>query len=492
LGSVSSDELTIAAGTGITLTTSNTAPKTLTITNSSRGGFSIGLSGGTTGLSVTNSPLTANGTMTLGGVLAVSAGGTGTATPALVAGSNISITGTWPNQTIAFNGGGFVTAVNNPVAGQLAQWTSATSIQGLAVLDTAHGGTGTNNPNLIPGTGITITGTWPNQTINSTATGGSTYSNANVTAYLPTHTANVGGNYFLGNNAILTGTIKASGNPSYIRSQFATYSDLSNVSPSTWGGMFAVSTANNHSYFSNGTSWIELANKSELYSNANAAAYLPVNTANVGGYWMNANTVTVQSGIKWAPNGAPWTLPGVTSVISSTLKEPFTDSTVSDTNHINWIAIPNLSVTVTPKSINNKFHIHFDVSLAASYSSSFPSLKITRTIGGVTTDIGVGTSVASKPSVTVGPIYNYDDGTATNVYDSIQSPVSGSFMDSPATTSPVTYAVKAMFALGSVLVLNAAATAPTDYQWDPDGTTVGFPYLGTRSISTITVMEVVP
>jgi len=40
------------------------------------------------------------------GVLAVAWGGTGTATPGLVAGSNITVTGTWPNQTIASTGGG--------------------------------------------------------------------------------------------------------------------------------------------------------------------------------------------------------------------------------------------------------------------------------------------------------------------------------------------------------------------------------------------------
>src|SRR5215471_12631384 len=39
-------------------------------------------------------------------VLTVANGGTGTATPSLVAGANVTITGTWPNQTIAATGGG--------------------------------------------------------------------------------------------------------------------------------------------------------------------------------------------------------------------------------------------------------------------------------------------------------------------------------------------------------------------------------------------------
>ena len=41
---------------------------------------SIGLSGGSTGLTVANSPLTSNGTMTIGGTLAVASGGTGAIT----------------------------------------------------------------------------------------------------------------------------------------------------------------------------------------------------------------------------------------------------------------------------------------------------------------------------------------------------------------------------------------------------------------------------
>jgi hypothetical protein len=49
---------------------------------------------GTWGISVTGNA--ANVT----GVVAVANGGTGTATPSLVAGTNVTITGTWPNQTV--------------------------------------------------------------------------------------------------------------------------------------------------------------------------------------------------------------------------------------------------------------------------------------------------------------------------------------------------------------------------------------------------------
>ena len=91
-----------------------------------------GLSGSTTVIAIgsavagATSNITANGTWTYAntitgsisgtaanvtGVVAVANGGTGTSTPGLVAGTNISISGSWPNQTIASSGGGQIEEV---------------------------------------------------------------------------------------------------------------------------------------------------------------------------------------------------------------------------------------------------------------------------------------------------------------------------------------------------------------------------------------------
>lgn len=100
-------------------------------------------------------------------------------------------------------GGGNVINVGTPTNGQLAQWTDATHIQGFTLgtnvatalgqviggttglviggansnltsltglttpLSVAQGGTGTATPGLVAGTNVTITGSWPNQTVNS-------------------------------------------------------------------------------------------------------------------------------------------------------------------------------------------------------------------------------------------------------------------------------------------------------------------------------------
>ena len=116
------------------------------------------------------------------GLLDVANGGTGTATPAIVAGTNVTVTGTWPNQTVnASSGSGTVTSVAASVPTFLSiagspittSGTLAITYSGTA-LPIANGGTGTANPSLVAGTNITISGTWPNQTINSSGGGSGT------------------------------------------------------------------------------------------------------------------------------------------------------------------------------------------------------------------------------------------------------------------------------------------------------------------------------
>jgi hypothetical protein len=183
-------------------------------------------------------------TLALGTALPVTSGGTGTTTPNLVAGTNVTLSGTWPNQTINAIGGGsgsvtagaaltlgttgpdlsstvatgtttpvmtlnvptasasnrgalsatdwstfnnkqaagsYVTvggALGTPSSGTLTNCTFPTLNQnttgtaaGLStILAVASGGTGTATPALVAGTNITITGTWPNQTV-ATSTG---------------------------------------------------------------------------------------------------------------------------------------------------------------------------------------------------------------------------------------------------------------------------------------------------------------------------------
>ena len=119
---------------------------------------SVGLSGGTTGLTTTGSPITTTGTITLGGTLAVASGGTGTATPSLVAGTNItSITGTWPNQTINASGITSGTAVTS-TSGTSIDFTSIpSSAKRITILFQSVSTNGTSTVGVRLGTGATPT-----------------------------------------------------------------------------------------------------------------------------------------------------------------------------------------------------------------------------------------------------------------------------------------------------------------------------------------------
>lgn len=61
------------------------------------------------------------------GALPVASGGTGTTTPGIVAGSNMSVTGTWPNQTVGFAGGA-VSVASLAATGQVSGSTLVSSV----------------------------------------------------------------------------------------------------------------------------------------------------------------------------------------------------------------------------------------------------------------------------------------------------------------------------------------------------------------------------
>jgi hypothetical protein len=205
-------------------------------------GGALGTPSSGTATNLTGLPLTTGVT----GLLPVANGGTGTATPALVAGTNVSITGTWPNQTINSSGGGgggmvypgagiplstgiaWGTSYNTTGTGDVVLSTSPTLVTPLlgtptsatltnatglplttgvtgtlpianggtgttsttfadlttnvtGLLPVANGGTGTATPALVAGTNVTITGSWPNQTVNSTAGGSGTVTSVDAT-----------------------------------------------------------------------------------------------------------------------------------------------------------------------------------------------------------------------------------------------------------------------------------------------------------------------
>jgi len=99
---------------------------------------------------------------------------------------------------VAWNGSDFVKIVSNPVV-------LTTDVSG--ILPVANGGTATATPSLVAGANVTITGTWPNQTV-AAAAQSSTFSEL-ITV---TGTASTAGGIALGedsDNGVNTATVKA-------------------------------------------------------------------------------------------------------------------------------------------------------------------------------------------------------------------------------------------------------------------------------------------
>jgi hypothetical protein len=199
----------LVAGSNVTIT--GTWPNQ-TIAASGGGGSgtvtSVAVSGGTTGLTTSGGPITTSGTITLAGTLAVANGGTGVTTST---GTGSVVLSTSPTLVTPLLGtptsGNFSTGTFTwPTFNQNTTGTAA-NVTGIVAV--ANGGTGTATPGLVAGTNVTITGTWPNQTIASTAGGSGTVTSVATGTGLTGGPITTSGTIALANTAVTPGTYTA-------------------------------------------------------------------------------------------------------------------------------------------------------------------------------------------------------------------------------------------------------------------------------------------
>lgn len=175
-------------------------------------------------------------------------------------------------------------------------------------------------------------------------------------------------------------------------------------------------------------------------------------------YLKDTNAVEYYSGSAWVAVGGGGSSGKVLQVVSTTKTDTFysTSTTAVD--------VTGLSVSITPSATTSKIMVFVSVNGNGQNASNGVMFKLVRG----STDIAMPTSYSSR-SAGFGSIYVNDlaqmGSTSTN------------FLDSPSSTSSLTYKVQGFATSGGSFVVNRSAS-------DADNNSY------VRSVSSITVMEI--
>jgi hypothetical protein len=183
---------------------------------------------------------------------------------------------------------------------------------------------------------------------------------------------------------------------------------------------------------------------------ADTPARLAVGT---NGYVLTADS-TAATGLKWAAASAG----KIGQVLSTTKTDTFTTTSTS------FVDVTGLSVTITPSSSTSKILVFATIQGAQSYNVGGSLAILARD----STSIGIATSTGSRPA----GIASVNAGQTSWLMSAGMS-----YLDSPASTSSITYKVRFMTVGAGTAFINRS---------ESDADNSSYP----RGASTITVMEI--
>jgi hypothetical protein len=142
----------------------------------------------------------------------------------------------------------------------------------------------------------------------------------------------------------------------------------------------------------------------------------------------------------------------------------------TQTNTTTFLAVTGMTVSITPSSSSNKILVQGKVSIGGSSETDRSGFRLVRTVGGSDTAICIADAVGSRARFTSGPTGGYNQFVNTVV----ETPFF--FLDSPSTTSAVSYKIECYHAAGNLFINRSSE--------DQDSANNG------RGISNIIAMEV--
>lgn len=140
-----------------------------------------------------------------------------------------------------------------------------------------------------------------------------------------------------------------------------------------------------------------------------------------------------------------------------------TDTFTTAAGSLVWVDITGLSVNITPTSASNKIMICFSI---PGGTQNLSYLRIMRD----STPIAIGDASSNRPRATMGNINDSGDANRIQAFSQM-------FIDSPATTSTITYKIQVAAETSNTTFINRSRA-------DLDNA------VGSRLTSSITVMEI--